>query len=104
VPYNEWEQVNDLIRRKRLAPGERMMSMLVEFKSGGFGPEHSHPHEQLGYVISGKIEMKIAGVSRTICAGEQVYIAGNIAHSVMALENTLLLETFTPLRDDLLDK
>jgi quercetin dioxygenase-like cupin family protein len=104
LSYNEWERVNDLIRRKRLTPGERMMSMLVEFKSGGFGPEHSHPHEQLGYVISGKIEMKLAGVLHTISAGEQIHVASNIPHSVMALEHTLLLETFTPLREDLLEK
>lgn len=103
MEYGRWQQVNEFIRRKIFAPGESIMSMLVEFKQGGFGPEHSHPHEQLGFVITGKIEITIAGVVHQVSAGEQIHVPGNQLHSVIALENTQLLETFTPLRQDLLD-
>lgn len=99
---NEWRQVAAGIRRKVLTPGVQIMSMLVEFQQGGFGPEHAHPHEQLGFVIEGKVEMVIAGERRVISAGEQVYIPGNVPHSILAMENSLILETFTPLREDLL--
>jgi quercetin dioxygenase-like cupin family protein len=101
--YGKWQQINELIRRKIFTPGESIMSMLVEFKQGGFGPEHSHPHEQLGFVVMGKIEITIAGVVHQVSAGEQIYVPGNQLHSVKALEDTQLLETFTPLRQDLLD-
>jgi quercetin dioxygenase-like cupin family protein len=101
--YGNWQQINELIRRRIFAPGETIMSMLVEFKQGGFGPEHSHPHEQLGFVIMGKIEIMIAGVAHQVSVGEQIFVPGNQLHSVKALEDTQLLEIFTPLRQDLLD-
>ena len=100
--FNEWERVNERIRRKFFQPGEQIMSMLVEFEEGGIGPEHSHPHEQLGFVVRGAIEMTIGGQAVRVTAGEQIHVPGNVLHSVLALEDTLLLETFTPLREDLL--
>jgi quercetin dioxygenase-like cupin family protein len=103
MEYGKWQHINELIRRKIFAPGESIMSMLVEFKQGGVGPEHSHPHEQLGFVITGKIEITISGVVHQVLAGEQIYVPGNQLHSVKALEDTQLLEMFTPLRQDLLD-
>ncbi|MFC5405950.1 cupin domain-containing protein [Cohnella soli] len=98
----EWQQISPEIRRKILPPGESMMSMLIEFKQGGFGPEHAHPHEQLGFVVKGKIQMLIDGVEVVASEGDQVCVPGNARHSVLALENSLVLETFTPLREDLL--
>lgn len=102
LDQGEWQQVSAEIRRKILPPGKHMMSMLVEFKQGGFGPEHAHPHEQLGYVVTGKIRMMLDGKEIEVGAGEQIWVPGNVPHSVLALEDTLLLETFTPLRQDLL--
>lgn len=100
--YGEWQHISEEIRRKILSPGKEMMSMLVEFKRGGYGSEHAHPHEQLGYVVNGKIKMTVGGNEIVVCAGEQVWVPGNVPHSVLALEDSLLLETFTPLREDLL--
>lgn len=100
--YGDWEQVNENIRRKIFPPGEHMMSMLIAFKQGGFGPEHAHPHEQLGFVIQGKIEVTIEGVVHSLSANEQIHIPGNLRHSVLAVEDSLILETFTPLRQDLM--
>lgn len=103
MEYGNWQKVNELIRRKVLAPGESMMSMVVEYKQGGFGPEHSHPHEQLGFIISGKIKITIAGVDHEVSAGEQICVPGNQLHSVLALEDSQILETFSPLRLDILE-
>lgn len=103
MPVNEWVQINDKIRRKVFPPGASMMSMVISFKQGGFGPEHSHPHEQTGYVISGKIEMRIAGETFLFSEGEFIHVPSGVPHSVLALEDTLLLENFTPLREDLLN-
>jgi quercetin dioxygenase-like cupin family protein len=103
LEYGKWQQINELIRRKIFAPGEFIMSMLVDFRQGGTGPEHSHPHEQLGFVVTGEIEITIAGIVHQVSAGEQILVPSNQLHSVIALEDTQLLETFTPLRQDLLD-
>lgn len=78
------------------------MSMAIDFKKGGIGPAHAHPHEQLGYVVSGKIRMLLDGVEIVVAAGEQVVVPGGVSHSVEALEDSLVLEAFTPLREDLL--
>jgi len=102
MSHTEWQQMTPEIRRKILPPGEQMMSMLVEFKQGGFGPEHSHPHEQLGYVVRGKVKMVLAGEEVIAVEGEQVWVPSNVPHSILALEDSLVLETFTPLREDLL--
>ncbi|WP_087571849.1 cupin domain-containing protein [Paenibacillus sp. MY03] len=99
----EWQSISPDIRRKVLSPGERMMSMLIDFKKGGYGAEHAHPHEQLGFVLSGKIRMKLGGEEKVVHAGEQIYVPGDVPHDVLALEDSLVLETFTPLRHDLLE-
>jgi quercetin dioxygenase-like cupin family protein len=98
-----WQSINSEIRRKVLSPGERMMSMLIDFKKGGYGAEHAHPHEQLGFVLSGKIRMRLGGEEKVVHAGEQICVPGGVLHDVMALEDSLVLETFTPLRHDLLE-
>lgn len=102
-PEDGWQQINPDIRRKVLPPGERMMSMLIAFKKGGYGAEHAHPHEQLGFVLSGQIAMKLDGKEIVARAGEQVHVPGSVPHDVLALEDSLVLETFTPLRQDLLE-
>lgn len=98
----EWQIISREIRRKILPPGKQMMSMLVEFKQGGFGEEHAHPHEQLGYVIYGQIKMTLDGHEIIAGQGEQIIVPGGVSHSVLALEDSLIIETFTPLREDLL--
>ena len=98
----EWQYISSEIRRKIFPPGKEMMSMLIEFKVGGYGPEHSHPHEQLGFVVKGKIKMVLDEKEIIASAGEQIWVPGNVSHSVLALEDSLVLETFTPLREDLL--
>jgi len=98
----EWQQMTPEIRRKILPPGQQMMSMLVEFKKGGFGTAHSHPHEQLGYIIRGKVKMILGSEEIIAVEGEQVLVPGDVPHSILALEDSLVLESFTPLRHDLL--
>lgn len=102
MAINEWIQINDKIRRKVFPPGEKMMSMAIAFEQGGIGPEHSHPHEQTGYVISGKIQMSIAGETFIFSEGDFIQVPSGVPHAVLALEKSLVLENFTPIREDLL--
>ncbi|ARK29542.1 cupin domain-containing protein [Halalkalibacter krulwichiae] len=99
----KWEIVDKGVKRKIHQPGKQLMMMEVEFEAGGIGVEHSHPHEQYTYCLSGKFEFKVAGETIVLTKGETLYIPGEAIHSCLALEDGSLLDTFTPLREDLLD-
>jgi quercetin dioxygenase-like cupin family protein len=100
--FGEWHQAGDGIRRKLYKPGKGLMSMMISFDSLASGPAHSHPHEQITFVISGRLALMMNDKVHEIGAGEQLYVPGNEVHSVEALEDSLVLEVFTPLREDLL--
>lgn len=98
----EWEQVDPGVTRKIHKPGKGLMMMEVEFEEGGIGSEHSHPHEQMTYCLEGKLEFKVDGETVIVKKGDSLYIPSDIVHGVKALEKSRLLDTFTPLREDLL--
>lgn len=98
----QWEQAEPGVKRKVFKPGESIMMMEVHFDKGAEGYEHSHPHEQFTYCLKGDFEFRIDGEKYQLKAGETIYIASNKKHGVVALEEGALLDTFTPLREDLL--
>lgn len=100
--FGEWHEAAEGIIRKIFAPGDRIMSMMLEFQTGAVGPAHAHPHEQITFVISGKLRLTVGGAVHEIAAGEQLVVPGGAMHEVQALERSVVLETFTPLREDLL--
>ena len=78
-----------------------MMAVEVYFEKGAIGAPHQHPHEQIGYVIKGSIEYQEEGLGKKILvAGDSYYVAPNKVHGVVALEETVLLDVFTPMRED----
>ncbi|SFT14561.1 cupin domain-containing protein [Paenibacillus sp. BC26] len=100
--FEEWHSPIAGISRKIFRPGQSIMSMMLTLDSGSIGPAHSHPHEQLTFVISGKIAMTMNGETIIVGAGEQIHVPGDAVHEVKALEDTVMIENFTPLREDLL--
>jgi quercetin dioxygenase-like cupin family protein len=90
--------------RRILSHGGGMM--LVEFtfpRAGMEGAMHSHPHEQLGYVKSGAIELYMDGHDPVrLDEGGSYYVPPNVRHGVMTLAPTVLVDAFTPIRDDFL--
>ncbi|UVI29538.1 cupin domain-containing protein [Paenibacillus spongiae] len=100
--FGEWQYPVTGIRRKIFPPGANIMSMMIELEKEAIGPAHSHPHEQLTFVISGKLEVTLEKDAHIVAAGEQLHIPGDVVHTVKALEDAVVLETFTPLREDLL--
>ncbi|GIO12655.1 cupin [Cohnella xylanilytica] len=98
----EWENAEPGVRRKIFAPGASLMMMEVRFEAGAEGYEHSHPHEQLTYCLKGSFEFRIDGKKIVLRQGETLYIPSGARHGVTALEEGALLDSFTPLREDLL--
>lgn len=102
MAIDTWENADPGVRRKIHKPGENLMMMEVEFETGAIGAEHSHPHEQLTYCLKGKLEFNVAGETIILSQGESLAIPSNAVHGVKALEPSSLLDTFNPLREDLL--
>lgn len=94
------EQLANNSSRKVLAYSENVMTVEVYFEKGGFGTRHSHPHEQISYVVYGQVEYEIEGQTWILNQGDSIHVASNQNHSCKALEKTLLLDVFTPMRKD----
>jgi quercetin dioxygenase-like cupin family protein len=98
----DWIQLAPGVRRKTAAVGESMMQVIVWFEKGAKVPEHAHVHEQIATVISGKMRFTVAGQTRDVPGGDSVMLKSNVPHSAEALEESWILDTFSPLRQDML--
>ena len=89
------------VQRKVLAYSKNLMTVELHFEKGAVGAPHSHPHEQIGYIISGRLVYQEAGQEDKILGtGDTYYVAPNVVHGVQILEETKLLDIFTPMRED----
>lgn len=86
--------------------GERMMMVLSATAPGHTVPLHSHPHEQVGMVYSGKARLRIGEEERTVQKGDFYCIPGSVPHSDTCLgeEPFIMLDIFYPVRGDFLAK
>jgi len=91
------------VKRKILASGGGMMTVQFDFNEGSVGYLHTHPHEQVGYVVKGRFEITLEGATDIIEAGDTYYVPSNVEHGVVALEEGVLLDVFTPQREDFLE-
>jgi len=99
----EWEELGGGVSRKMLGYDNQIMMVLVKFERGAVGSPHSHFHTQATYCVEGKFEFKIDGVKQIVEAGDGVYIEPNLLHSAICLEAGILIDTFSPVREDFLD-
>ena len=89
------------VTRKVLSYSSNLMTVELLFPKGAVGALHSHPHEQIGYIISGSLVYQEEGCEDKILhTGDTYYVAPNVVHGVQILEDTKLLDVFTPMRED----
>lgn len=88
------------IIRRTLAMSEKLM--LCEFTFDGHVeiPIHNHPHEQVGYIAEGRVEMTIDGSKYELSKGDSYCAPANIPHGAFTLEPTIIVDTFYPPRED----
>ncbi len=98
-----WEEAGPGLLRRLVALGQQMMAVRVRFAAGATGSPHSHPHEQLTQVLSGRFRFRIGSEVFEVGAGESLLIPGGIEHEATALEAGELLDIFAPPRQDLLE-
>jgi len=90
-------------RRRVLSYGGGMMAVQFEFDAGVVAPLHSHPHEQIGYVVSGEIDLLMEGhANARLTAGCSYYVPPNVRHGIVTHTATVLLDCFTPIREEFL--
>lgn len=89
------------IERKIVARGGDMMIVEVHFKEGAIGTLHQHFHEQVTYCTRGSMMFEVEGEKQLIKAGDSVFMPKDCMHGAVCLEDdTILLDIFTPQRDD----
>jgi unsaturated pyranuronate lyase len=88
------------VTRKNLSRGGILMAVEFTFEKGSVGAVHSHPHEQIGYIVKGQFELEMDGKKQTVAAGDTYYVPSDTPHGVVALEAGVIFDVFTPHRDD----
>ena len=98
----KYKKAFDGVTYKTLVYGDK--TSLGEFflEKGSIVPTHSHPHEQTGYMISGRMTFIIAGENHNAEPGDSWNIPGNVEHSVEVHEDSVVIEVFSPTREDYL--
>ena len=88
------------IHRRTMATTDE--AMLCEFflERGAKIPEHSHMNDQVGYIVYGRLEMTIGEETRILLPGDSYAIPGGVKHSGLVLADTLILDAFSPPRND----
>src|SRR4029077_21044528 len=99
----ESEQINATIARRYIT-GDRVTVARFELKRGGVVPTHAHENEQISIVVDGALRFRIDGQEIGVRSGEVMQIPGNVPHGVDVLEDTLVIDVFSPVRQDWIDK
>jgi quercetin dioxygenase-like cupin family protein len=88
------------MRRQVLAYNQQLMLVRHQFVEGWVGARHSHPHYQLVYIVRGHIRFEGGGKTVDMRGGDSLVVDGNIEHQATALEDSEVLDVFTPYRED----
>lgn len=97
-----WENLNEGVRRQILSFDDHIMLVKVEFQIGAEGYLHTHPHRQCTYVASGVFEFTIGEETKLVKQGDALYMESDMVHGVKCLEAGILIDAFTPVREDFL--
>lgn len=82
--------------------GERMLVGIVDLDANAVLPEHSHPHEQITYIVRGAMDFDLGGEKRSVHQGDLILIPGGMPHSaVVGSEPTQAVDVFCPPREDM---
>ena len=90
------------VHLKTLVYGDQTLLTEVRFEKGAVIPQHSHPHEQTGYLVSGHIDFLVDGKHYPAKPGDSWNIADTIEHGATAVEESVVIEVFSPVREDYL--
>jgi quercetin dioxygenase-like cupin family protein len=99
---NDWEDMGPGVSRQILGWDKQIMMVKVKFEKGAVGSPHNHFHTQTTYCDSGKFEFSIGENKHILKEGDALYIPPNEMHSAVCLEAGIVLDVFSPVREDFL--
>lgn len=98
-----WEKTAEGIERQFVGYDSQIMMVKVRFKKGAIGYIHDHYHSQATYVAQGKFKVSINGEDKILSEGDGFYIPPNVPHGAECIEDGMLIDVFSPLREDFID-
>jgi quercetin dioxygenase-like cupin family protein len=99
---NGYTEIIDGIQIKTLCNGVSMLMTEFLLREGAILPGHSHPNEQTGYLVKGKMRLFIGEAVRELVPGDSWCIAKDVVHRAEILEDSVAIEVFSPVREDYL--
>lgn len=99
-----WEQVGPGVMRQIMGFDDKIMLVKVKFEKGGIGQMHEHHHSQVTYVESGEFELTIGDQTKTLKKGDAFYIPPHELHGCLCTAGGVLIDVFSPVREDFLTK
>lgn len=100
----EWEKVGEGVSRQIMGYDDKIMLVKVKFEEGSQGYAHEHYHSQATYVASGTFEFTIGDQVKTVKGGDSVYIPPHVLHGAICKESGVLIDVFSPIREDFMKK
>jgi len=97
-----WDDLGGGVERQVMGYNEHLMMVKFRFKKGGIGAPHHHIHSQSAMVVSGVFELTINDEKSILSAGDGYMVAPDVVHSVVCLEEGILVDAFSPVRHDFL--
>jgi len=95
-----WEITGPGMKRKIMAWDEKLMLVKVQFEKDAVGTLHHHHHSQITHVESGIFEVEIGEEKKILTAGDAFYIPPDMIHGAVCLEAGVLIDIFSPMRED----
>jgi unsaturated pyranuronate lyase len=99
---NPWIDICPGIKRQTVTSGKTMYQMLACLEAGSKMPEHRHPQEQIVHILEGQMRLIVDGTPHELVTGDSFYLASNVPHGVETIEETRVLDTFSPPREEYL--
>ena len=90
------------VRLKTLVYGQKTSLCEFRLEKGKAIPSHKHPHEQIGYLVSGQMKLIIEDEAFVVEPGDSWSILGDVEHTAECLKDSVVVEVFSPVREDYL--
>ena len=99
----QWEDLGGGVKRQILGWDNQIMMVKIAFEKGAIGAPHQHFQTQTTYCLSGRFEFTVDGEKKVIQEGDGIYISPNLVHGAVCIEEGMLIDVFSPVREDFLE-
>lgn len=98
----DWPEVEAVpgVQRRVVACGDSVMVVQFNIAAGAEVPSHTHPHEQVGHVVSGRMRFRIGDEVRELGPGDGYSVPGGVLHGASGVTDVVAVDSFNPVRED----